>query len=280
MIIITRADEMQRMARQWRREGRTVGFVPTMGALHDGHRSLIRIARARADIVIVSIFVNPTQFGPTEDYEAYPRDFERDARICEAERVDVIFHPPVSEMYAPDASTWVVEERLSRHLCGSSRPGHFRGVCTVVARLFNLVLPDFVVFGEKDAQQLRVIRRMVRDLAFPVEIVAAPTVREPDGLAMSSRNAYLTAEERSQAVCLRRALDEAERRYRSGERRADALIEAMRTVLAGYPKARIDYIEVVDDETLEPVERCERPVLVALAVHLGRARLIDNMRLG
>ena len=279
MEIITTAAKMRERSSAWHRAGQRIGFVPTMGYLHEGHLSLIRLARCRADVVVVSIFVNPTQFGPAEDLAAYPRDFEGDAQRCRAEGVDVLFHPPVSEMYAPDASTWVVEERLSRGLCGVARPTHFRGVCTVVARLFNLVGPDVAVFGEKDAQQLRVVRRMVRDLGFPVEIAAAPTVREPDGLAMSSRNRYLTPEERRQAVCLRRALDEAERRYAAGERRAAVLEQAMRETLAAAPAARPDYVEIVNDETLEPVETCDQPVLVALAVRFGRARLIDNTRL-
>ncbi len=279
MDLITSCEEMQKRAREWRRLSQCVGFVPTMGALHDGHRSLIRLARNRADIVVVSVFVNPTQFGPSEDLAAYPRDLEGDMRLCRAEKTDVLFHPTVAEMFAPDASTWVLEDRLSRGLCGASRPTHFRGVCTVVARLLNLVLPDFAVFGEKDAQQLRIIRRMVRDLAFPVEIVAAPTIREFDGLAMSSRNRYLSPEERRQAACLRRALDEAEQIYLSGERRASVLKETIRQVIRTAPLARVDYVEIVEDQSLEPVEFCEGPVLVALAVFIGKARLIDNTRL-
>lgn len=280
MEVITTTAAMQARSREWRRAGRRIGFVPTMGALHEGHLSLVRLARERSDVVVVSIFVNPTQFGPNEDFARYPRTFESDAALCRAAGTDAIFHPPVEEMYAPDASTWVIEERLSRGLCGASRPGHFRGVCTVVARLFNIVQPDLAVFGEKDAQQLRVIRRMVRDLAFPIEIVAAPIVRESDGLAMSSRNRYLSAEERQQALCLRRALDAATARYAAGERDAEALRAVLCEVISAEPAARLDYAEIVDDETLEPVARCERPCLAALAVFIGRTRLIDNTRLG
>ena len=279
MEIIETSAAMQSRAEVWRRAGKRIGFVPTMGCLHEGHASLIRIARQRADVVVVSIFVNPTQFGPNEDYAAYPRTFEADVEWCRREGVDVIFHPTVEDMYPPGASTWVVEERLSRGLCGRSRPTHFRGVCTVVARLFNVVRPHLAVFGEKDAQQLRVIRRMTRDLGFPVEIIAAPIVREPDGLAMSSRNRYLSPEQRRQAVSLRRALEAAERRFAEGERSAEILRKVVLEAIQAAPDARVDYVEIVDDETLEPVQQCDRPVLVALAVFLGRARLIDNTRL-
>ncbi len=267
---------MQAQALSWKREGRCIGFVPTMGYLHDGHRSLIALAREGADVVVVSIFVNPLQFGPQEDLARYPRDFARDERICEAAGADVVFYPEPASMYAPDHSVYVEETLLGRGLCGASRPGHFRGVTTVVAKLLNLVLPDFVVLGEKDAQQLRILRRMVRDLAFPVEVVAGPTVREPDGLAMSSRNSLLKPAERAQAVCLRRALDAAEQLYRAGEREAAALEAAMRAVLNQAPLASVDYLALVDDETMEPVTRVNRPVLVALAVKFPSARLIDN----
>ncbi len=275
--ILRTTDEMQAAAREWRRAGRRVGLVPTMGYLHAGHLSLVALARARADVVVVSLFVNPIQFGPAEDLAAYPRDFERDAELCRAAGVDALFHPAPEAMYPAGASTRVTETRLSRGLCGASRPGHFEGVCTVVAKLFNLVQPDLAVFGEKDGQQLRVIRRMARDLNFPVEIVAGPTRREPDGLAMSSRNVYLNPEERAQALCLRRALEIAERRYAGGERDAARLRAAVAAEIARAPLARVEYIEIVDDDTLEPVTALTRPALVALAVFIGRTRLIDNL---
>ena len=277
MKIIESASEMQQAALALRAQGRRIGFVPTMGNLHDGHLSLVRLAKARADVVVVSIFVNPTQFGPNEDFAAYPRTFAADRALCEREGVDLVFFPSVPEMYPAGASVSVTEKSLSRTLCGAARPGHFDGVCTVVAKLFNVVLPHVAVFGEKDAQQLRVIRRMVRDLCFPVEIVSGPTARESDGLASSSRNQYLTAEQRPQAVCLRRALDEAERRFAAGERDPQKLVAAMRALLAQAPAAKIDYVEIVDDETLQPLAGpIARPALLALAVWVGQPRLIDN----
>jgi len=275
--IVESALEMQQAALALRAAGKRIGFVPTMGNLHDGHLSLVRIAKQHADVVVVSIFVNPTQFGPNEDFAAYPRTFAADRALCEKEGVDFIFHPSVGEMYPEGASVSVTENSLSRTLCGAARPGHFDGVCTVVAKLFNIVLPHVAVFGEKDAQQLRVIRRMVRDLRFPVEIVSGPTAREADGLARSSRNQYLTAEQRPQAVCLRRALDEAERLFAAGERDPRKLVAAMRAVVAQAPAAKIDYIEIVDDETLQPLAGpIARPALAALAVWVGTPRLIDN----
>lgn len=276
MDVIRTPVAMQSTALALRAAGRRLGVVPTMGCLHEGHASLIRIARARSDVTIVTLFVNPAQFGPGEDFERYPRPFERDEALCEAEGAGILFAPASGAVYAPDASVWIDEDRLSRGLCGASRPGHFRGVCTVVAKLFHLTLPNVAVFGEKDAQQLRVIRRMVRDLNFPVEIVAGPTVREPDGLAMSSRNRYLSAEGRAQALCLHRALDEAERLAAGGERDTARLRAAMDAEIARAPLARVDYIEIVDDETLAPVATLARPALAALAVFIGRMRLIDN----
>ena len=280
MDIIRDPVEMQQRAGAWRREGLRIGFVPTMGYLHAGHLSLVARARAEADVVVVSLFVNPTQFGPNEDFGRYPRDFARDEAACRDTGADVLFAPEAAQMYAPDASIRVVEDRLSAGLCGASRPTHFSGVATVVSKLFNLVLPDVAVFGAKDAQQVRVIRRLVRDLNFPVRIVEAPTVREPDGLAMSSRNVFLSPEERGQALCLRRALDLAERLYAQGERDADRIVREMKKLIAHAPAARVDYVQVSDNETLEPVIWIERPVLVALAVHFSRARLIDNTVLG
>ena len=277
MKIISSASEMQRAALALRAQNRRIGFVATMGNLHDGHLSLVRIAKRHADVVVVSLFVNPAQFGPNEDFAAYPRTFEADRALCEAAGVDLVFYPSVPEMYPAGASVSVTENSLSRTLCGAARPGHFDGVCTVVAKLFNVVLPHVAVFGEKDAQQLRVIRRMVRDLRFPVEIVSGPTAREPDGLARSSRNQYLTPAQRPQAVCLRRALDEAERRFAAGERDPAALVAAMRAVVAQAPAAKIDYVEIVDDETLQPLAGpIARPALAALAVWVGTPRLIDN----
>ncbi len=280
MDIIRDPVAMQRTARAWQRAGRRIGFVPTMGYLHPGHLSLVERARRSADLVVLSLFVNPTQFGPTEDFGRYPRDFARDEALCREAGVHTLFAPETAQMYAPDASIRVVEDRLSAGLCGASRPTHFAGVVTVVSKLFNLVLPDVAVFGAKDAQQVRVIRRLVRDLNFPVDIVEAPTVREPDGLAMSSRNVLLTPEERPQALCLRRALDLAERLYAGGERDADRLIREMKKLIEHQPAARVDYVQVADNETLEPVIWIERPVLVALAVRFSKTRLIDNTVLG
>jgi pantoate--beta-alanine ligase len=276
MQIIRTPEEMQQAALGLRRGGRRIGLVPTMGFLHEGHLSLIRIARAHSNVVVVSIFVNPTQFGPNEDLAKYPRDFERDEVLCRQAGADIVFYPSAEDLYLPAHSVYVVEESLSRGLCGATRPGHFRGVATVVAKLFNIVRPDVAVFGEKDGQQLRVIRRMTRDLNFPVEIVPGPTVREPDGLAMSSRNAYLSPGERRQALCLRRALDRAEQMARNGERDAGKIRAAMQQVVAEAPLAKVDYIEIVDDATLEPVPTLDRPALTALAVFIGRTRLIDN----
>jgi pantoate--beta-alanine ligase len=271
---------MQDWSRAARRQGVRVGLVPTMGYLHDGHLSLIRRAQALSERVVVSIFVNPIQFSAGEDLAAYPRDFVRDAVLCERGGVAVVFHPDASEMYAPDFSTHVDESSLSAGLCGRRRAGHFRGVATVVSKLFNAVLPDVAVFGQKDAQQVRVIQRMVRDLNFPIEVIVAPIVREPDGLAMSSRNAYLNGTLRQDALCLRRALDEAERLFRAGERDATVLQQAMEAVIRRVPSAVIDYVEIVDDQTLKPVGMLKAPSLVALAVKVGSTRLIDNTVLG
>lgn len=280
MQIIRTPAEMQKTALKLRAQGKRIGFVATMGFLHEGHCSLMRLARQHADILVVSIFVNPTQFGAGEDFSKYPRDFGRDEELCRREKTDFILYPSVADMYPPDSSVAVVEEKLSRGLCGAARPGHFRGVCTVVSKLFNIVQPDCAVFGEKDGQQLRVIERMVRDLNFPVRVIRGPTLREPDGLAMSSRNSYLAPEERNQAICLRRALDRAEELYRQGERNAGRIVAAMGTIIGHSPAARIDYIEVVDDSSLEAVATIERPCMVALAVFMGKTRLIDNTVLG
>ncbi len=254
-----------------------MGLVPTMGYLHAGHLSLVEAARRDETFVVVSIFVNPTQFGPHEDYERYPRDTAGDLQRCEEAGVELVFMPAVTDMYPPDATTTVHVAGLTETLCGPCRPGHFDGVATVVTKLLNIVQPDRAYFGRKDAQQLAVIRRMTRDLNLPVEIVGCPLIREPDGLAMSSRNAMLSADERQRALSLYRSLCQARERIQSGERNAAAVIEQMRRIVAAADPARSDYISVVDPDTMQPVERIERPVLVALAVCFGSTRLIDNM---
>lgn len=276
MTVIESVQGMQHIALHEKRAGRKIALVPTMGYLHEGHLSLVALARARAEIIILSVFVNPTQFLPGEDLAVYPRDFERDKELCARAGVDLVFHPEPSEMYAADHSVFVDETALSNVLCGASRPGHFRGVTTVVAKLFNITLPDVAVFGQKDAQQCRIIQRMVRDLNLPVEIVVGPIVREPDGLAMSSRNKYLSIEERSRALCLRRSLDAAEAMVQSGERSVAGIRSVVVAAISAVPGATLDYVAFVDNETLEPVPRITRPVLVALAVRFGPTRLIDN----
>ncbi len=258
---------------------RRLGLVPTMGALHEGHLSLVRAAKAQCAAVAVSIFVNPTQFGPTEDLSKYPRQFDRDCRLLEKEGVDILFAPPVEEVYPNGGVTWVLVESLSEKLDGRSRPGHFRGVTTVVAKLFHIIEPEAAFFGQKDAAQLAVIRCMVRDLNFPVEIVACPIVREPDGLAMSSRNAYLNREERSRALVLQRSLQKARWLFGDGERSVAKLISAAKEVFAGEPQVVLDYFEIVDPDTLDPVERISRRTLVAVAARAGSTRLIDNILL-
>jgi pantoate--beta-alanine ligase len=277
VIIIRDIHEMQAWSREQKRAGRSVGFVPTMGYLHEGHISLVKIARARTQAVVVSIFVNPTQFGAGEDFERYPRDFERDAAMCREAGVDVVFCPDAAAMYPAGASTYVVEEALIRGLCGASRPGHFRGVTTVVAKLFNCVLPDVCVLGEKDAQQLRVLRRMTRDLNFPVEILPGPTVREADGLAMSSRNKYLSPAERADAVWLSRSLNAAQQALAEGERDAGRLLALVKEHLAHATSGVVEYVELLDDETLEPVSFVRTRALLAIAVKFPSARLIDNV---
>jgi pantoate--beta-alanine ligase len=275
MKIINSPKEMQKEARLLLQSGKYISFVPTMGYLHDGHVSLIKIARENADVVVVSIFVNPMQFGPNEDFKNYPRDFARDEKLCREAGADFLFYPNPENMYLDDHSLWLSEESLSTVLCGASRPGHFRGVCTIVAKLLNIVQPDFMVLGEKDAQQLRVLRRMVRDLNFHVEIISAPTVREADGLAMSSRNKYLTPAERKEAVCLFQSLEKAKTLFAAGERDAEKIKAEVRAVIKAT-SGKVDYIELVDDETLQPVQSLEKAALLALAVKFSGARLIDN----
>jgi pantoate--beta-alanine ligase len=260
-----------------RGSGKRLGLVPTMGALHEGHLSLVRAAKSQCDAVAVSIFVNPTQFGPTEDLSKYPRQFERDRQLLEKEGVEILFAPLVEEIYPHGEVTWVLVESLSEKLDGRSRPGHFRGVTTIVAKLFHIVEPATAFFGQKDAAQLAVIRRMVGDLNFPVEIVAAPIVREADGLAMSSRNAYLSREDRGRALVLQRALQETQQQFNAGERSAAKLISAGREVFASEPQVTLDYFEVVDPDTLDPVERISGRTLVAVAALVGATRLIDNV---
>jgi pantoate--beta-alanine ligase len=275
---LTTVTEVRMALEVARSHGADIGLVPTMGALHEGHLSLIRTARTVDDVVVVSIFVNPTQFGPNEDLQCYPRDLEKDAELCAEAGVDLIFSPGVTEMYPQPYSTWVEVEGLTAGLCGHSRPGHFRGVCTVVSKLFNICGPDRAYFGEKDAQQLAVITRMVRDLNFRVQIVPCPTVREADGLAISSRNIRLTPKERAQAPALYRALFAARERVEEGEREAAALEGHIRSVLAEAPLAEVEYVEIVNAEDLSPVTTIEGECLIALAVHFGETRLIDNIR--
>jgi len=267
---------MKAAAREARATGKSIGFVPTMGYFHEGHLSLMRRARAENEVVVVSLFVNPTQFGPQEDLATYPRDFARDCRLAEEVGVDLLFAPSGEEMYPPGYCTYVNVERITEHLCGRSRPGHFRGVATVVLKLFNIVQPDRAYFGNKDFQQRVVIERMVRDLNLDLEIVALPIVREPDGLALSSRNEYLNSEERQAALVLSRSLRAAKRWVQEGERDAERLRERVRALIAAEPRARIDYVALVDPETFEDISTLDRPALLALAVHIGPARLIDN----
>ena len=268
---------MRAASREARRAGKRIGLVPTMGALHQGHLSLARAARAAGNVVAVSIFVNPTQFAPNEDLAKYPRSFESDCELLEREGVDFIFAPSVDEMYPAGAATWVTVEELSGKLDGRSRPGHFRGVTTVVSKLFHIVEPDAAFFGQKDAAQVAIIRRMVRDLNFGVEIVVCPIVREPDGLAMSSRNAYLNAGQRKQALILRRSLMRIQQMVVKGESSAERLIAAGRAEFATEPDVRIDYLEVVNPETLDPVKIISDEALVAVAAYVGTTRLIDNL---
>ena len=280
MQILRTKAEVRQTIKLARREGKTVGFVPTMGYLHNGHLSLMAVAKKENDLVVTSVFVNPTQFGPAEDFSKYPRDLERDIRLMETVGVDIVFAPEVEEMYgAQGALTFVDISQLSDHLCGAKRPGHFRGVCTVVTKLFNIVQPDCAYFGQKDAQQALIIKRMVHDLDIPVEVKALPTVREADNLAMSSRNIYLNPEERQAALILSRSLALAQQMIKDGERDAAIIIAAMRELIAKEPLARIDYISLVSQETVQPTEKIDGPILLALAVFVGKTRLIDNIML-
>lgn len=274
MKVSKTVDEVRLITKQWRAEGYTVGLVPTMGYLHEGHGSLIERCRKENDKVIVSIFVNPTQFGANEDLGAYPRDFERDKDLCEKLGCDLIFHPEPSEMYV-DPHAYVNINGLSDYLCGKSRPVHFKGVCTVVSKLFNIVHPHNAYFGEKDAQQLAIIKKMVKDLNFDVNVVGCSIVREEDGLAKSSRNAYLSEEERKSALCLSRAIKKGQEIIRNSKK-ASEVIDAMKAIVNEEKDAKIDYIEVVDDVTMQPISEIKENVLVAMAVYIGKTRLIDN----
>jgi len=277
MKIVSSIDQMRALCRAARSNEQRLGFVPTMGALHAGHLALVRAARSQCPATAVSIFVNPTQFSPNEDFAKYPRTLEGDQKMLEAEGISLLFVPTVEEMYPPGAATFVNVEGLSDKLCGRSRPGHFRGVATVVAKLFHIVEPDVAYFGQKDAAQVAVIRKMVRDLAFNLEIVVIPTVREADGLAMSSRNAYLSPGERKQALVLYRALCRVQTLADQGERSARKLIDAAKDVFRDEPAVRLDYVEIVNQETLEPVSDISQGALVAVAAFVGATRLIDNI---
>jgi pantoate--beta-alanine ligase len=281
MEIINRRQRMSSVARKIRRDqDRSIGLVPTMGALHEGHLSLVREARRMCDVVVVSVFVNPTQFGPSEDFEHYPRDLTKDTALLTDYSVDYIFAPPLEEIYPRDFSTYVNVGGLSKLLEGETRPGHFRGVATVVSILFNTIRPDFAFFGQKDAQQAVIIKRLVRDLAFDTEIVVLPTVREDSGLAISSRNLYLDAEEQEAASVIHRALKQAKEAYKKGEHHAGKLADIVRKTVETEPRVRLDYVSVVDADTLERLDKLdERPILIAVAAYVGKTRLIDNTML-
>ena len=278
MQVTKTVEETRKQIKQWKKEGKTIGLVPTMGFLHEGHASLIRKCREQNDIVVVSDFVNPTQFGPNEDLEAYPRDFERDSKLCESLGADLIFAPSPEDMYH-DPHAFVSIDTLSETLCGKTRPIHFKGVCTVVTKLFHIVAPDRAYFGEKDAQQLAIIRKMVKDLNFDIEIVGCPIVREEDGLAKSSRNTYLNDKERQAALCLSRAVKTGKEVIYTGTD-AKEVLNPMKAIIEAEPLARIDYVMMVDALTMQPIEKADRDVLVAMAVYIGKTRLIDNFSYG
>lgn len=276
MNIVETIQEVREQVKEWRKQGLSVGLVPTMGYLHEGHKSLIDRAVAENDRVVVSVFVNPMQFGPKEDLASYPRDLDRDAALCENAGAALIFHPEASEMYHDDFSSFVDMNTLTGGLCGKTRPIHFRGVCTVVSKLFHIVMPDKAYFGQKDAQQLAVIRHMVSDLNFGIEIVGCPIIREEDGLAKSSRNTYLNEEERKAALILSKSLREGKALVEAGEKDVEKIRRVITDTLNSEPMAKIDYVEIVDWNTLESVETIEGPILAAIAVYIGKTRLIDN----
>ncbi len=279
MQILTKIEDIRQELLVIRTNAKKIALVPTMGYLHEGHLSLVDVAKVNADVVVMSIFVNPTQFAPNEDLMRYPRDIERDERLARERGVDYIFHPEVAEMYPDPYFTYVVTEQLAKVLCGISRPTHFRGVTTVVAKLFNIIQPDVAVFGQKDAQQAVIIRQMVRDLNFPTQIIVAPIVREPDGLAMSSRNVYLTPEERQQAPIIFKALQAARENVKNGLTDANQVRDQITKMIQTSPLARIDYVEIIDDQTLTPVETVKPGTFAAVAVYYGKTRLIDNIYL-
>lgn len=277
MEVINSVETMQNRARQLRDAGLTIGFVPTMGFLHEGHLSLIELATANSDFVVMSIFINPAQFGEGEDYEDYPRDFDRDRKLAQDRGADLIFYPEADELYPENYRTYVTVEELSKKLCGASRPGHFRGVTTIVTKLFNIVQPDIAIFGRKDAQQAIILQRLVRDLHLQVKILTAPIVREEDGLAMSSRNTYLSPEERQQALALNRSLQTVKKMVESGTRDSNIIIEKIRSQWKDKPAISEDYISVVDVQNLEPIAQINQPALIAIAAYVGTTRLIDNI---
>jgi pantoate--beta-alanine ligase len=277
MEVIQTIKEMKELASQNRGTGKIIAFVPTMGCFHEGHLSLMREGRRRGDLLVVSLFVNPTQFSPNEDFKNYPRDFERDRKMAEEVGVDIFFTPETEEMYPPDHQTIVRVEKVTQNLCGRSRPTHFQGVTTVVLMLFEIVMPHVAIFGEKDYQQLVTIQQMVKNLHKSVEVVGMPTIRESDGLAMSSRNTYLQPEEREAALSLYRSLQKARELLQKGERKADQILQEVKGILQSEPLVRIDYIQICDAHTLRDVNQIEGDVVVALAAHLGKTRLIDNL---
>ncbi len=276
MNIISTINEVREQIKEWKKQGLTVGLVPTMGYLHEGHKSLIDAAVKENDKVVVSVFVNPTQFAPGEDLETYPRDLDRDAALCQEAGAALVFHPEPSEMYYQNYSTYVDMRTLTQGLCGKTRPTHFSGVCTVVSKLFHIVQPDRAYFGQKDAQQLAVIKHMVEDLNFDIKIVGCPIIREEDGLAKSSRNTYLNEEERKQAVILNQALQKGKEQIENGERRSSQIKQMIIQIIETMPLAKIDYVEIVDFQTLESIEEIKGELLVAVAVYIGKTRLIDN----
>ena len=276
MKILKTVDEVRSQVKAWKKEGLSVGLVPTMGYLHEGHQSLIRKSVEQNDRTVVSVFVNPMQFGPTEDLESYPRDLDADAKLCETTGADVIFHPEPEEMYKPGFCSYVNMTGLPDALCGLTRPVHFKGVCTVVNKLFNIVQPDRAYFGQKDAQQLAIIKHMVQDLNFDIEVIGCPIVREEDGLAKSSRNTYLSAEERKAALILSRTVKLGREMLEAGETDADKIVEAMKKNIETEPLAKIDYVKAVDGLTMQQVKKVQKPMLVAMAVYIGKTRLIDN----
>ena len=281
MIIATTIEEVRRQVAAWKREGLLVGLVPTMGYLHEGHASLVDAAVKECDRVVASVFVNPTQFGPNEDLETYPRDFDHDCRLLEEHGCSMVFHPEVSEMYDEDAATFVeILSDMPKQLCGKTRPIHFRGVCTVVSKLFNIVTPDKAFFGQKDAQQLAIIKKMVKDMKYGIQIVGCPIIREADGLAKSSRNTYLSPEERKAALVLSKAIFQGQALAQAGQCNAEAIVDAMVATIQGEPLAEIDYVSAVDGITMEPVCEIKGDTLFAMAVYIGKTRLIDNFSFG